>query len=376
MSARRGTPGPLWLTALALIVAAPAAAQIEITAGGGLAFESYSFDEPASAGIESLSLFTVPFAATAAPLPSLDVTLSGALARGSMTTSTGDDISLTGLTDTGLQASWRLQDRVVVTGTFYVPTGATGLDLDQARVAGAVSSLLLPFRVNNWGLGGGTDISAAYAHRVNEEVGVGVRIGYRMLNEYEPLELDGAATGNYDPGDQIYVRVAADRDFGAAKGTVSLTYQNIGEDASEGQNVFSTGDRIQLLGSYVFPFAGWGSAFAYGGLLYRGEGEFLAQTGLDPSAAQTLFMAGLGARTRIRDILFRPALDVRALRTGDGVSQGYTLGVGGQAEFTAREIVWVPTARLRLGNLTVREGVESPFNGFEFGLTVRKGWTR
>lgn len=373
MRARVGTPA--WVV-LALLVAAPAAAQIDLTAGGGLAFESYSFDEPSSAGIESLSLFSVPFAATAGLLPSLDVTVSGALARGSMTTATGEDISLTGLTDTGIQASWSLRDRVTVTGTFYLPTGATGLDLDQARVAGAVSSLLLPFRVNNWGLGGGTDVSAAYAHRVNEDVGVGVRVGYRMMNEYEPLEVEGSDPFNYDPGDQIYVRVAADRDFGAAKGTVSLTYQNIGEDASGGENVFSTGDRIQLLGSYVFPFAGWGSAYAYGGVLHRGEGEFLAQTGVDPTAAQTLFLAGVGARTRFRDVLVKPAVDVRALRTGDGVSQGYTLGLGGQAEFTAREIVWVPTARLRFGNLTVRDGVESAFNGFEFGLVVRKGWTR
>jgi hypothetical protein len=377
VSARRGIRTTAALVGLLALIATPAAAQLEqVDAGAGFIFESYSFDDAATAGLESLSLLSFPFAASYPLLSSLDLSLTGAVARGSLSRPGGDEFSLTGLTDTRIGAVWRWQDRVTVSGAFYLPTGASELTLDQARVAGAVSSLLLPFRVTAWGIGGGADVSVAVAHRLNEEVGLGVRLGYRALNEYEPLETSLGAGAAYDPGDQIYLRLAADRNMGAGKGTVSLTYQNIGEDASGGQNIFSAGDRIQLLGSYVFPFLGWGSGYGYAGVLHRTEGEFLTTSQLDPTAAQTLWLAGAGARARVRGVLFKPSVDIRALRTGDGLSQGYTLGVGGQAEFERNALLFAPMVRIRFGNLMVREDAESAFTGFQLGLMVRRGGTR
>ena len=55
--------------------------------------------------------------------------------------------------------------------------------------------------------------------------------------------------------------------------------------------------------------------------------------------------------------------------------QGWDLGGGLDAEIPAGDAVLLPSVRLHLGTLEVREGLETGFTGVEIALGVRLGGT-
>lgn len=348
----------------------------ELGVGGGVVYESYAFDAPEATGFESVSLITAPFGAGFEVTSGFEVTLSGAFARGEMSLADGDTREISGLTDTAIRATWTAgRDLVAISGAVYLPTGKVEHTAEEARVAGAIAYDLLPFRISNWGTGGGADGSVAVAVPVGDGVSLGARVGYRMMAEHEPFDATavGGETFVYDPGDQLYVRAALDANVGTgSKLSVSATWQTFGEDTSEGTNLFRTGDRLQGLASLAFPTVANGSGWVYAGAQHRTEGTFLE---LEPSAdrpSQTLFFGGVGARLRTGGLAFLPVADVRVLRTEDGLGQGFTTSLGGSLEIplgAGPELV--PSGKFRFGNALVSEGVESGFTGFEAGLTVR-----
>ena len=364
------------VAAAAFVVLVPPAEAQEIGVGGGAVFESYTFSEPDAAGFETISLLTAPFGATVVVGDGVELTLAGAFARGELTDADGTSLTISGLTDTRIRASWSVgRDLVRLSAAAFLPTGKVEHTADEARVAGAVAYDLLPFRISNWGTGGGGDASVAVALPVSEGVSLGARVGYRLMAEHEPFtpEAVGGETFVYDPGDQLYARVALDAGVGAGSTlSLSATWQTFGEDASGGANLYQTGDRLQGVASLVFPTVLRGSGWVYGGAQHRSEGTFLDPTQSGERPAQTLFFAGAGARLLVGGWVALPAVDVRALSTEDGLGQGFTAGVGGSLEIPVDDGPdLVPTARLRLGNLVVDDDNESTFLGFELGLTVQ-----
>jgi hypothetical protein len=360
-------------------VFAPLSAQVAV--GGGITLESYTFDVPENTSFEKLTLMTLPFQASIDLTDDLNVSVGGAFAEGEMTLEDESTLTISGLTDTSIRASYTLgQDRVVLSGAVFLPTGKVNLTAEEARVAGAVAYDLLPTHVTNWGTGGGADVSIAFALPAGA-VSLGARVGYRLVSEYEPYDegvepfgdIGGGEVFVYDPGDQFYVRAALDANLSdASKFTLTGTFQSFSDDATEGTNIFRSGSRMQGMASLIFPAGASGSAWLYGGVLHRGEGEFLELVEGEVRTSQNVFFGGAGARVLIGGVGLVPVVEARGLKTDDGFGQGWTLGAGGSLEIPLGDgPALVPTAKFRLGRVLVSDLVESDFTGFEIGASLR-----
>lgn len=366
----RGIPVAVALVAALAALPAAAAAQVDdLSYGGGVAYERYSFSDADRAGIESIDLLTVPFGGRALLTPDLEVQLFGNVARGSVTGPDGSDASLLGLTDTDLQVDYTLGgDAVTLTGVVSLPTGTATHDAEESAVAGAVAADLLPFRITNWGRGGGVAVQAAGA-RSFDSFGAGLSLAYRMSGEFEPQE---GAGFTYQPGDELRVQLALDTDVGAGgKGSLLLGFQNFSDDARDGTNVYRSGNRLNATASYAFPARGGGAGVLYAGVVHRSDGTSLGAAGGGDRPSQDLVLLGSRFRFTWGSARIQPRVDGRFFRSEDGRGQGYAAGAGASVELPGERITWTPNATVRFGNLEVTEGRESGFTGVEIGLRAR-----
>jgi hypothetical protein len=370
MTMHAGRTTVLAMAGLVLLRAGAAAQTTAAELAPRIGLESYRFGAPAAAGIETLSLLTVEFAAAAAVGRAL-IDVSGAYARGSLTRPDGSEASLAGPTDTRVQLAVPIvRDRWTILAIGMLPTGISELSEADAEVAGAIAADLLPFRISNWGSGGGFGIGTTLAGTMGE-VGVGIGATYLVGREFDVGNADAFA---YRPGNLLAVRAAVDRDVGdAGKLSLQLTFQQSADDQGNGANFFRSGDRYQALVSYAFAAGRNASGLIYGGALHRTTGVFLLDE-VTRAPAEDLLMAGGAVRLRAGAMLVQPLAEFRLLRREDGQGQGYLAGVGGSIELPlARGVAFAPTARARFGNVLVRAGQESGFTGFDVGATLRFG---
>ncbi len=359
----------LALCACAALRTAGSAQQLPGRIGAGAAYETFTFDAPERVGIESISLLTVPLAARLSLSRSVAVELSSAWASGRMVRTNGIESTKSGPTDTELRIVVGLgQDVFTITGAALLPTGSEALSPEEADVTGVIAADVLPFRISNWGTGGGAGINAAFARPLGE-FAVGLSVGYVLAREFEPLTGDQAT---YRPGNQLSVRAAIDRTFGTAgKAALVVSMQRYAEDQVDGNNQFQPGTRYEGVASYAFAAGATGAAILYAGIQHRDAGEFAASTFVLP--AQDLVLLGGGLETRAGQVLIRPNADVRMLRRDNGTDQGYTASAGADLELPAGRFTFVPGLRGRFGNVAVQEGVESGLLGIDLALTVRFG---
>jgi hypothetical protein len=359
---------------------APPDALTAQSAGGGVLVQTYRFDDAVAAGVDEYRLLTLPFAASIPVGSHLTVQASGAYAEGRATGPEGGVVELTGVTDTQLGLSISLgPDRMVLSFDALLPTGQDLLSLEEAAVAGVIAAELLPFALTTWGSGGtlGGDLALAFQ---SGPWGIGLAGGYRAPNQYEPLS---GQTLAYRPGQAITGRVAIDRDVGES-GTLSLLFgvQHFGDDEVSGSNLFRSGNRLQGALSYAFALGVRSSALLYGSVYHRANGSLLleesALDGATDSPSQQLFTGGAGIRIPAgRKVTFLPEADLRVFRSADGVGQGW-VGTAGAAfdlilsgrRFGSR-LVLTPSARYRMGHVTVDAESETDLTGWEAGLTLR-----
>ena len=337
------------------------------TGGIEAVYQNFSFDDEEEVGIRSVSLLTLPFAGRIGLAPGVRMELRGNVARGELIRPDESSIEISGLTDTELRMVADLMDGAAsITAFALIPTGNSTLSVEEMGLAGVVGADLLPFRVSNWGSGGGFGAAVTLLHTVGE-YGFGMSGGYTAAREFEPLADEPI---QYRPGNQLHLRAAVDRTFnGASKGTLQVSWQRYDDDAVDGVNLFRSGDRIQGTVSYAFPAGATSNAVVYAGYLHRAEGQFL----LDPEtrSSEGLVLLGGGLRTAMLGGVLVPTADLRLLRRDDGVDQGVLGGVGATLELGAGDVTLLPSARVRLGNVTVAEGVESGVRGIELGFGVR-----
>lgn len=351
------------------LVAQTPSSQAPIHVRAGATFEAYSFGDEEAVGLRSLSLFSLPLAA-AAPLGNQAmVEVRSAFARGSLETVGGETVEVSGLTDTEVRLGFRIPGSVTLQlqAIGVLPTGNSSHTTEEAVVAGAIASDLLPFRVSNWGAGGGAGALVG-VNRAFGATAVGVSASYLTGREFEPL---AGEAFQYRPGNHLRVRGAVDHDVaGGGRVTASLTVDRYSEDLFEETNLYQAGDRIQTVVSYSFRQGRTGSGVVYGGLFHRSEGTALLDAAPDiPS--QQLILAGTGLRRATGVGVLVPTADVRVYRTADGVGQGWLPGAGLGLELAAGSWTVVPTVRGRYGRIVVREGSESPITGLEVSLTAR-----
>jgi hypothetical protein len=354
---------------LLLLAAASSAIAQEGGLSGGAYFESYRFGAAEATGINSISMMTLPVAANYLFGRYLDGEVRTAFARATMERTDGRQSEIAGLTDTELMLGVRIPGAVTVRvqGIVMLPTGIASQTPDQAEVAGAVAADLLPFRVSNWGSGGGVGLHTSLARSFGA-TGVGVSAAYLVGREFEPLEGEPFA---YRPGNQLRLRAAVDHNVGTAgKVALTLLLENHSEDALDGANLYRPGQRFQAVGSYSFRAAARSAGIVYGGAMHRTQGAALLDWAT-PAPAQTLLLAGGGLRLPLGFGVLVPNADMRLFRSADGIGQGYITGLGLGTELRAAGLLVTPSVRGRIGNVLVREGSESGVTGFEVGVTAR-----
>lgn len=369
--------GPAVLSGLAILAAlagssAPTLAQITAETGTGVVWQTYSFGDGAAVGVEDVTLLTIPvaFAARFGSATALDV--RGAWASGRLRAPGGAESTISGPTDLEVTLSRTFGlDAVVASLVGVLPTGASTQTLEESGVAGLVAGDLLPFRISNWGTGGGVGGSLAVARRVSG-FGVGASVGYVVAREYEPVTGDATL---FQPGDFLRVNMVADRTVGGrSKFSLRMGFQRFGDDGLDGVDLFRSGNRYDATVSYAFPSGGNSSAIVYGGFLQREEGRYLA----DPRevASQGLLLAGGALRAPLGGGVLTPSVDLRLLRRGDGVGQGYLGGIGAGFELPTQGATFIPSVRLRRGSVEARQGLESSVMGIEAALAIRFGRVR
>lgn len=359
-------------TGLAVIHAAAsdtAAQALPIQAGASATIESYAFGDADAVDLDRVTLIAVPVAVRAALTRQIELSLTAAYARGALTRGDGREATVSGPTDTELRLTWASAgDRIRLSGIALLPTGRTELTADEMDVTGVIAADLLPFSLSNWGTGGGVGMSAAAALPVAEGTTMGLSAGYVLAREYEPIEETSFA---YRPGNQLMARAAVDHTIGTAgKASLQLTYQQFGTDDVGGSNLYQSGDRLQLMGSYAFARGARSSGIAYAGYLRRQGGQYTTVSRVTP--AQDLIYGGFGMRVPAGRTVLTPSIDARIVGNEDGIDQGYVIGVGTGAELDAGGLIVVPSARARFGHLTVARGAESGFTGFELGIAARR----
>lgn len=343
------------------------------TAGVGAEVQYFSFSDAKSVNMESLSLVTLPFGASVGVGTRLVLGVSGFWARGERRKSNGESLTVQGPTDTQLSATLALgQGRVSLAAVVALPTGHSEHSQDEEDISANIATDLLPFRISNWGSGGGAGVRAIAAERFGG-VGAGLSVGYFVAQEFSPRAWEATV---YRPGSNLVIRGVLDGNVGrAGRAALQLSFHAFGDDLLDGAGFYRSGNRLQAIGSYAFAVGRRSSGMVYVGGMYRAEGEEIQ--GLPPIGAKTLFLGGAGARVRIGGTLLIPTIDLRLLRAEDGVDQGVNVRLGTAAELGVGSTLLVPFARVHVGRLAVIEDIsESSYVGFDLGLGVRFGGAR
>lgn len=363
----------------ALACSAGAAGAAAQSVGGGTLLQTYTFDDPQTAGVERLRLLTLPWAASVQLGSVAALSLDGAWASGEATSPGGLSADLSGVTDTNVALTLGLgPDWLVVSADASLATGRSELSLAESLVAGVVAADLLPFAIHTWGSGGGVGGSVAAATQLGAW-GLGLAAGYRVAREFEPL---GDFALGYRPGNQLQVRAALDRNVGASTVSATLGYQRFGDDEVLGANLFRSGSRLQGTVSAAFPLGLRSSALLHAGVQHRSTGTLLLDEPLlaaaGDSPSQQLFTLGADLRLPLgRSAALFPSTDLRVFRASDGASQGWVGTAGATLDLrlagnsSSTRLVLSPSGRLRTGRVVVEEGVESGLFGWEVGLVLR-----
>jgi hypothetical protein len=344
--------------------------------GASAYLETVSISDPQAAGMDGIDLFTFLFAGSTRVGDRVDLGVSGGFARGTLARPDGSEATLSGLTDTQVTLSIPFaRDFVVFSLIGVLPTGKSEVNAVEAEVANVVAADLLPFRISHWGAGGGFGANVGFARPLGP-VGVALGLGYVLGREYNPLIENDFA---YRPGNALTLTGGLDAGVGrASKLALQVAIQSFSDDQLDGGNLYRAGDRLQVMGSYAFP-VGTGSGLAYAGIVHRNAGDLgEASEGLSiaGSPAQDLVLLGGGVRLSMGRGVLAPDLAIRVFRRSDGVGQGSVSRLGAAYEFPLGRVTVVPSLRAKFGSLQMLAGSSSGLNGFDIGLTVRRGAPR
>lgn len=357
----------LVLCALVAGALLPAGTTAQVGFGAGASFETYTFSEPENRGIESISLLTFPLQARATVFRSLQLDVNGAYASGTATMADGSEATVSGPTDTDVALTYSFgRDRGTIGAFVALPTGHSTHTPEEAIAAGMIAADLLPFRITNWGAGGGAGVLGSLGVPLGSW-NLGASAAYRMAREFEPIT---EPEFSYQPGNELRVRVGVDRTFGrSGKLNLALAGWFYGEDAQDDNALYQSGNRYQALGSYAFRAGYRSMAVVYAGVLHRKNGVFIAGDFDTPS--QDLLLGGAGMRMPLGGVTLLPSVDARVFRREDGLNQGWLGGVGVAADVPAGPLTITPSARFRYGNAVMAEEVESGISGFALALVAR-----
>jgi hypothetical protein len=282
----------------------------------GPRFESYSLGP--GLAFTSISELTVPFALSHRLGSRVTVDIATAYADATVQTSTGSNLSLSGLTDTDIRATFAVvPDRVALTLVGSLPTGTRAVPDSTLPLFGALATDLFDFTTPSFGTGGGLTAGFASATKWGDNWAVGVGASFRYNAPFTPL----SDAGSLKPGDEGRARVGIEGTLPGGKYLrAALVFSSDGHDQLTGGPASATGNRALLYSSLSLP-AGRGSLSLYGYDMRRFEPAVFNTTATSVVLVPGGNLFVLGARldrTLSPRVTVTPNLEVRDELTQQG----------------------------------------------------------
>ena len=353
----------------ATLIATPAAAQDGLRVGTGAVYRAFTLDESLAA--QSASLLLVPVAADVPLGRAFVLELYGAFASGSVERDSAT-LELSGPVNANARAVWAAAPWARVSVGVSLPTGDVAQDAEEAQVAAILSTDLLGFREASFGTGSAVTTGVAFAHQLGDW-GIGYGGSYRYAASFEPIA-ESAMT--YAPGSQVALRLAADRNVGAAgKLTLGMSYQHFADDEFE-QNLFRPGARIRADASYAFRAGRSSTWTVFVTDIWReqsdaalGDGDLAVATTI--AGSQNVLVLGAAGSLAVAGVRLLPRADVRMLSREDGVASGWLGAIGVGAPFRLGPVEALPRATALIGAIENVAGDRPGIAGLEAELTLR-----
>lgn len=368
--------GSVFLLLLPLTTGEAWAQEPQHAVGAGAQFQSYTFNEALGAEVANLTLIPLAYTLPLGEGGALD--MFGAWAHGAVEKG-GVAYTLQGPVDTRIRASYKITPWAVLTAMVNLPTGDATHDAEEAVVASVLSTDILGFQEANWGTG--TAFTAGFATaRQAGTWGLGIGASYRISNGFEPTPEESLL---YEPGDEVRIRVGADRNVGeTGKLTVGLTFQNFSEDQYDGRNLFQAGSRIRGDASYTFRSSRstwalyainvWresGDAFLD---LVNPEGVVVGDTAVAVGSQNLLILGVNGSTYLLQTLRVRPSLDFRYQAREETDGEGWLMGAGLDIPLRLFGYYDVfPRGKFSFGSLKAATGESRNLWGLELGVTLR-----
>ncbi len=361
--------------ALALVGAAPTllAAQSPIypSATGGIGPEVRFVAFQQGIGLSRAAQTVVRLFGGVPVGPRLFLDVGSNLAVTQLDASDGTRVTLNGLTDTQVRASYTVgRDRVVASLLFNVPTGTEQVSSEQLPLVRSIAQNFLPFPVSSYGSGAGLTSAVAVAQQLGSW-SLGLAGSVRYLASYSPF---ADVTDRYAPGLESRLRLGVRRALGRSMGLVGgVTVSTFGADEFSGvQNyTYRPGNRL-VVEAAISRQIGRSTARLFGWGFFRASGDSSGATVL--KAREHIWYGGTNWTVPVSGRLsLDPGLDARSWRAADGASgQLAALSVGARLPL-ASGLLLASTARLERGTIALAEGVSAAFTGLGVTVFLRVG---
>jgi hypothetical protein len=323
-------------------------------------YMQYRLGDPSN---ETISQLAVPLFVSIPISPRLTIDVGTSYARSLVTGNTSRS-ELSGLTDTQVRGNLTLgTDYIVLTLGLNLPTGKSGVTLDEFGAASRIGNDFLAFPIATMGTGFAGTGGIAVARPLGDwNLGFGAAL--RRATSYEPFNIPNQSM-RFQPGNEYRMRVGADRIVGAGRLALGLTFSKFGEDDAGGAR-FRSGSR--LISQTVYTTNLGGNDVVVGGYdVYRSSGQFASGGNSGSENVADLFGT---IALRPNGKVLEPTLELRHWRQE---IPGFTVGTTTTDARTQNSYLGSLGVRTRvdLGGVTVFPGVG--FTVGRLGLTDQNG---
>lgn len=277
----------------------------------------------------------------------------------------GDESKINGLTDTQVRFNYTLgTDAIVLTAGVNIPTGKYKVEEDAIAAAGSIGNDFYAFPVSSFGNGLGATGGIAAAKSLGAW-NFGLGASFRKTQEFDAFET-GTVTTQFEPGNEIRLRLGVDRAVGNGRVTLGGIYSNFGDDKCSTcpNSVYSSGDR--LIGQAALDLPAGPVNFYFGGwLLHHAKGENVSGDAPPENIMDGMVAIGFNAGST----LIEPNIETRVWSV-DGNSAGNITYGGLRLRFGTGAVQVSPSLSFGVGSLKTPD---TDLMGFKGGLTIRIG---
>ena len=334
-------------------------------------FMQYHLNDPAN---ETISQLAIPLYVSIPVSSRLTVDVGTSYARSLVNGDNGRS-ELNGLTDTQVRGNLTLgTDYVVLTAGLNIPTGKTGVTLDQFPVASRIGNDFLAFPIASMGTGFAATGGIAIARPLGEwNMGAGAAL--RRATSYEPFNIPNQSM-RLQPGNEYRVRVGVDRLLGVGRLALGLTFSKFGEDDAGGSR-FTSGTRTITQAVYNTNVGGNDVVLgAYD--VFRAAGQFSSGASSGHENVANLFGS---VALHASDHLVEPTVELRhwlqqVLTSTDSRTQSSMLAsLGVRTRLDLAGLTVYPGVGVTLGRLAVSDAAGAPvtagLTGFKAQIAMR-----